>query len=83
MSDITGELQRLISTEEKSHGVADMISAMRCAYVEIERLREAVCAERAAILELIEAQRADAHLYNADYALKTVAAAIRARGEQP
>ena len=49
---------------------------------EIERLREAVRAERAAILELIEAQRADAHLYNADYALRTVAAAIRARGEQ-
>jgi hypothetical protein len=61
---------------------------------EIERLRadldksaklalSAVHTERAAILELIEAQRADAHLYNADYALKTVAAAIRARGEQP
>jgi hypothetical protein len=44
---------------------------------EIERLRadldksaklalSAVDAERAAILELIEAQRADAHLYNAD-----------------
>jgi hypothetical protein len=81
MSDITGELQRLISTEEKSHGVADMISAMRCAFVEIERLREAVRAEREAILALIEAQRANAHMYDGDYALRTVAAAIKARGE--
>ena len=54
MSDITGELQRLISTEEKSHGVADMISAMRCAFVEIERLREAVRAERAEAADEIE-----------------------------
>ena len=82
MSDITGQLQRLIRTEEKSHGVAEMISAMRCAYVEIERLREAVCAEREAILKLIESARADAHMYDADYALRTVAAAIKARGNQ-
>jgi len=49
---------------------------------EIERLREAVRAERAAILELIESARADyANLYFGDYCLRTVAAAIRARGE--
>jgi hypothetical protein len=81
MSDITGELQRLIRTEEKSrdHGVAEMVRAMRVAYVEIEGLREAVRAEREAILKLIEAARADAHMYDGDFALKTVAAAIRAR----
>jgi hypothetical protein len=38
---------------------------------EIERLREAVCAERAAILELIESERANAHLYDGDYTLRT------------
>jgi hypothetical protein len=48
---------------------------------EIERLREAVRAERAAILELIESARTDGHLYDGDYCLQTVAAAIRARGE--
>ena len=60
---------------------------------EIERLRKvaldfdahidrAVRAERAAILELIESARANGHLYDCDYCLRTVAAAIRARGEQ-
>src|SRR5262249_38689283 len=85
MTDIPGELQRLIGTEEKSreHGVAEMVRAMRVAYVEIERLREAVRAEREAILELIEAQRSTLRIYDGDYALQTVAAAIRARGNQP
>ena len=46
---------------------------------EIERLREAVRAEREAILELIESARADAHLYDGDYVLRSVAAAIKAR----
>jgi hypothetical protein len=42
----------------------------------------AVRAERAAILELIEAARTNyANLYFGDYCLRTVAAAIRARGE--
>ena len=50
---------------------------------EIERLREAVRAERAAILELIESARTNGHLYDGDYCLRTVAAAIRVRGEQP
>jgi len=50
---------------------------------EIERLREAVRAERAAILELIESARTNGHLYDGVYCLRTVAAAIRARGEQP
>ena len=46
----------------------------------IERLREAVRAERVAILELIESARADyANVYFGDYCLRTVAAAIRAR----
>jgi hypothetical protein len=49
-----------------------------------ERLREAVRAEREAILELIESARADyANVYFGDYRLRTVAAAIRARGEKP
>ena len=51
-------------------------------HVEIERQREAVRAERAAILEIIESARANGHLYDCDYCLRTVAAAIRARGEQ-
>jgi hypothetical protein len=49
---------------------------------EIEKLREAVCAERAAILELIASERANGRLYDGDYALRTLAAAIKAR-EQP
>jgi hypothetical protein len=56
---------------------------------EIERLRAAlaeqhdrVAAEREAILDLIESKRADAHMYDGDYCLRTVAAAIRARGNQ-
>jgi hypothetical protein len=81
MSDITGELQRLIRTEEKSrdHGVAEMVRAMRVAYVEIEHLREAVRAERAAILKIIADARADGHLYDADYVLQNVIDAIKAR----
>jgi hypothetical protein len=42
----------------------------------------AVLAERAAILELIDSYHADGHLYDADYVLQAVAAAIRARGEK-
>jgi len=60
---------------------------------EIERLRKvalafdahigrAVRAEREAILALIESKRADyANVYFGDYCLRTVAAAIRARGD--
>jgi hypothetical protein len=43
-------------------------------------LNDLVASERAAILELIESARADAHIYDGDYVLRTVAAAIRARG---
>ena len=61
---------------------------------EIERLRKvaldfdahidrAVRAERAAILEIIESARADAHMYDGAFCLRAVAAAIRARGEKP
>jgi hypothetical protein len=39
-----------------------------------------VAAERAAILKLIEAERATLRIYDGDYALQTVAAAIRTRG---
>ena len=39
-----------------------------------------VYAERAVILELIEAQRADANLYDGDYKLRAVSTASRARG---
>ena len=60
----------------------DIESLRKVALAFDAHIDRAVRAERAAILELIEAQRADAHLYNADYALRTVAAAIRARGEQ-
>jgi hypothetical protein len=56
---------------------------LRKAADEIERLREPVRAERAAILELIESERANAHLYDGDYALRTVAAAVKARGGPP
>jgi hypothetical protein len=42
-------------------------------------LNDLVAGERAAILELIKSERANAHLYDDDYALRTVAAAIRAR----
>jgi hypothetical protein len=52
-------------------------------HVEIERQREAVRAERAAILEIIESARADAHMYDGAFCLRAVAAAIRARGEKP
>jgi hypothetical protein len=60
---------------------------------EIERLRKvalafdahidrAVRAEREAILKLIESKRADyANVYFGDYCLRTVAAAIRTRGD--
>jgi hypothetical protein len=37
--------------------------------------------ERAAILDLIESYQQDGHLYDADYVLRAVAAAIKARGE--
>jgi hypothetical protein len=51
---------------------------------EIERLRsevaKAVAGERAAILDLIESYQQDGHLYDADYVLRAVAAAIKARG---
>ena len=45
--------------------------------------RVIAAAEREAILDLIESKRADyANVYFGDYCLRTVAAAIRARGEQ-
>jgi hypothetical protein len=42
-------------------------------------IANAVRAERAAILALIEAQCANGHLYDGDYCLRNVAAEIRAR----
>jgi DNA-binding transcriptional regulator YiaG len=45
--------------------------------------RAAVAAECEENLELIESARADAHMYDGDYALRTVADAIKARGNQP
>jgi hypothetical protein len=45
-------------------------------------LNDLVAGERAAILELIEAARANGYLYDDDYCLRTVATVIRARGEQ-
>ena len=81
-SDIVERLS-LSSDPEKLEAADDIERLRECVLHNLDDRHKAVAAERAAILELIEAQRADAHLYNADYALKTVAAAIRARGEQP
>ena len=47
-----------------------------------ESLRQAVRAEREAILKVIEAERTNSHLYDGAYCLQKVAAAIRARGAQ-
>jgi hypothetical protein len=51
---------------------------LRAAAEEIEVLK-AVVAEREKIRELIQAHRTDAHLYDGDYALRTVAGPIKAR----
>jgi hypothetical protein len=63
---------------------ADEIEAVRASLDKSAKLAlSAVHAEREAILELIESYQRDGHLYDADYVLRAVAAAIRARGEQP
>jgi hypothetical protein len=68
---------------------ADEIERLRAALAEQQErfisLAVAAAAEReaivASILELIERARADGHLYDGDYALRTVADAIRAKEE--
>jgi hypothetical protein len=52
-------------------------AASACAGRESARARPSPARE--AILELIESARADAHLYDGDYALRSVADAIKAR----
>jgi hypothetical protein len=67
---------------ERTIVLTDEIEALRADLDECAKLAlSAVHAERAAILELIEAQRANAHMYDGDYCLRAVVAAIRARGE--
>jgi hypothetical protein len=96
MTDIILELRTLARLMENKAPVtfrAEDAAKLRKAADELEDLRaamdqsaklaySAVRAEPAAILELIEAQRTDAHLYDGDYCLRTVAAAIKARGEK-
>jgi hypothetical protein len=61
---------------------ADEIEALRADLDKGAKLAlSTVHAERAAILELIASYQADGHLYDGDYVLQTIAAAIRARGE--
>jgi hypothetical protein len=48
-----------------------------------KELQGLVAGERAAILDLVESYQQDGHLYDADYVLRAVAAAIKARKQQP
>jgi hypothetical protein len=97
MTDIILELRTLarLMVETKAPAIFEEQDAaiLRKAADELEDMRaimdrsvklaySAVRAEREAILELIESERADyANMYLGDYALQTIAAAIRARGE--
>jgi hypothetical protein len=79
-SDIVERLS--LSSDPEKRDAAIEIERLRAALGQCSKVAQsAVAAERAAIHELIESQRAEAHLYNADSALRAVAAAIRARGE--
>ena len=87
MTDI---VERLRDPSRRSVGDDDAVMAEAADEIEVLRAEmdqavklaySAVRAERAAILELIESYHADGHLYDGDYVLQTIAAAIRARGE--
>jgi hypothetical protein len=81
MSDIILELRtlaRLIETKATVTFGETHAAQLRKASDEIELLRKAVVAEREEILELIQSKRADAHLYDGDHCLRSVAA-IRGR----
>ena len=81
-SDIILELRtlaRLIETKAPATFGDQDAAHLRAAADEIEVLRKAVVAEREEILELIQSHRADAHMYDGDYALRRVAGALQAR----
>jgi hypothetical protein len=83
--DLAHELRviaRLMETKAPVKFKEPDAAQLRKAAAEIESLRQAVRAEREAILEVIEAERANGHLYDGAYCLQKVAAAIRARGAQ-
>ena len=61
-----------------------MVQSANQLVMSVERIiSDAVAAERAAILKIIADARADGHLYDSDYVLQNVTAAIRARREKP
>jgi hypothetical protein len=70
-------LARLIETDAPVKFSAQDAAQLREAARELERLRAAVTAERAAILELIKSARADV---DGDYVVRAVVDAIEARG---
>ena len=72
-------LARLIETKAPATFGEQDATHLRAAADEIEVLRKAVVAEREEILELIQSHRADAHMYDGDYALRRVGGAIQAR----
>jgi hypothetical protein len=78
---IHGRIFETLVNEGIKAETANVIGAGVAELVE-KTVREAVAAERAAILELIESERANGHLYDGDYCLRAVAADIKARGEQ-
>jgi hypothetical protein len=89
MTDIVKRLRQCDENFELVQEAADEIERLRAENDKCARLiagsvldrQKAVAAEREAILELIESERADyANMYLGDYALQTIAAAIRARG---
>ena len=81
-SDIVERLS--LSSDPEKRDAAIEIERLRAALGQCSKVAQsAVAAERAAIHELIESQRAEAHLYNADSALRAVATAIKAREQQP
>jgi hypothetical protein len=60
-----------------------MVQSTNQLVMSVERIiSDAVAAGRAAILKILAAAHADGHLYDSDYVLQNVAAAIKARGVQ-
>jgi hypothetical protein len=79
-SDIILELHTLARRIETKATLQEQdADKLRKAADEIEVLRRAVTAEREEIIELIHSHRANAHLYDADSALRRVAGALTAR----
>ena len=79
-SDILLELHTLARRIETKAPLQEQdADKLRKAADEIEVLRRGIVAAHEEILELIHSHRADAHLYDGDYALRRVASAIKAR----